>query len=311
MTWLFVLTPAALLLFALPWLLEARRRPMTAALRDQAPGRFADLSQGRTHYTWHGPDQTRSLVLVHGLIAPSWVFSGLTRGLVMLGYRVLSYDLHGHGFSDRVAGAQTLAFHTRQLGELLDSLGCDAPVALLGYGMGGAIAAQFAADQSDRVERLILVAPAGIVYRPGRLRALARNGGPLGTWLWGLLGAGTLIRAAAREAKAPTVLPDLPKRISSELSRRGALAAILSSERHALVQPLKAAHREIAAMYIPTLAIWGEADGVVPVRAMGDLARINRQAHQEVIAGAGHGLVHTHPKEVLAAIRDFLRDVPD
>lgn len=311
MLWIFPLALAFALLAAAPVFFEARRGRIDDAVRDRAPGRFADLAQGRTHYIWHGPDKARILVLVHGLIAPSWVFSGLTRGLVISGYRVLSYDLYGRGFSDRAAGPQTLAFHARQLGDLLDALGCDAPVTLLGYGMGGAIAAQYAADQSDRVERLILVAPAGMGYRPGRLRAVARDTGQLGAWLWNLVGPGVLIRAAAREQKAPTVLPDLARHLRAEISLRGFLPAILSSERHALRQPLAAVHREIAAMYIPTLAIWGDADKTIPASAMGELARNNRQAHQEVIAGAGHELVHTHPKDVLTAIRAFLQDVPD
>jgi pimeloyl-ACP methyl ester carboxylesterase len=310
MTWLILLA-LILIVAALPWLFEARRRPMSPRLRDQAPGRFADLAQGRTHYLWSGPDRTHVIVLAHGLSSPSWVFSGLIRGLVMAGYRVLSYDLYGRGFSDRVAGRQTLEFHTRQLGDLLDALGVDAPVTLLGYSMGGAIAAHFAAEQSDRVERLILLAPAGIIYTPGRLLATARTSGVFGTWLWGMFGGRALRRAAGRDATSPTVIPDLAKRIEQELARKGYLGAILSSERHTLSQSLEPAHREIAAMYIPTLAIWGETDAVIPVASVGELTRWHRQAHQEVIPGAGHGLAYTNPKEVLEAIREFLRDVPD
>ncbi len=309
MIWFLSFLVLVAIIAALPWLLELRRRPITAATRDLAPGRFIDLPQGRTHYLWHGGATSRPLVLVHGLSSPSWVFSGLIRGLVMAGYRVLSYDLYGRGFSDRPGGAQSLEFHTTQLGALLDALCEDEPVTLLGYSMGGAIAARFAADQSDRVERLILLAPAGIIYAPGPLLARARAGA-IGAWLWGVFGARELRRAARRDAAQPTVIPDLAARIDRELAHRGYLRAILSSERHTLGEVLEPVHREIAAMYIPTLAIWGETDQVIPVAAVGDLALWNRKAHQEVVPGAGHALVHTHPQEVLAAIREFLRDVP-
>ncbi|GKY86924.1 alpha/beta fold hydrolase [Sinisalibacter aestuarii] len=310
MTWLILLVPAAILL-ALPAILEAMRRPIDDRARDYAPGRFADLGQGRTHYQWHGGKSTHTIVLVHGLSSPSWVFSGLIRGLVQAGYRVLSYDLYGRGYSDRAAGRQTLAFHTAQLGALLDDLGVDEPVTLMGYSMGGAIAAQFAADQSDRVERLILLAPAGMEYRPGRLLKFAARTGPLGTWLWGLFGGAMLRRGAQRDAQSPSVIADLPHRIAQELRHRGYLAAILSSERHTLSTPMEPVHREIAAMYIPTLAIWGEKDPVVPITAMGELTRWNRQAHHEVVPGAGHALAYTNPQEVNAAVRTFLRDMPD
>lgn len=309
MNWIFLLA-ALLLILALPWLLELRRGALNDRLRDTAPGRFVALSQGRTHYTWSGPDRTHVVVLIHGLSSPSWVFAGLERGLVLAGYRVLTYDLYGRGFSDRVAGAQTLAFHTRQLGELIEALGIDAPVTLFGYSMGGAIATRYAAEHADMVERLILLAPAGITYRPGPFLRLVHRAGPIGTWLWGLFGGAKLRAAARADMQNPTVIPDLVDRIDAELGRKGYLAAILSSQRHALSEDLAADHREIAAMYIPTKAIWGEKDPVIPVSAMGALARLNRQAHQEVIPGAGHGLAHANPKEVLAAVREFLHDIP-
>jgi len=309
MTW-FLLLAVLLVLALLPGYLEARRQPVDGTLRDQAPGRFVDLSRGRTHYQWSGPDRTHVIVLIHGLSTPSWVFTGIERGLVISGYRVLTYDLYGRGFSDHVAGAQTLAFHTQQLTELLDALGVDEPVSLLGYSMGGAIATRFAAEHSDRVDRLILLAPAGIAHNPGLLLTLAQKGGVFGSWLWGLLCGLSLRRAAAREAAAPTVIPDLADRIKAETRRKGYLPAILSSQRHALQENLEADHREIAAMYIPTKAIWGEKDPVIPISAMGGLTRWNRQAHQEVIPVAGHGLAFTNPKEVLATFREFLRDIP-
>jgi len=306
-----ILILAGLAIVALPWILELRRAPISDGLRGEAPGQFAELSAGNTHYEWHGPRSNRVLVLVHGLSTPSWVFSGLIRGLLGMGYRVLTYDLYGRGFSDRPTDDQTLAFHTRQLGELLDALNVAVPVTLMGYSMGGAIAAQFAAEEPDRVERLILLAPAGIVYSPSGVLATARDRGRLGAWLWGLLGGRALMQTARADAAKPVVIEDLPGKIRVELGRRGYLPSILSSERHTLDQSLKATHREIAAMYIPTLAIWGEADTVIPIAAVGEFATWNRTARQEVIAGADHALGFTHPTEILATIREFLRDVPE
>lgn len=134
---LTVFITLAALVVALPWIMEALRRPMNERARGDAPGAFAQLSAGNTHYQWHGPRSTRILVLVHGLSSPSWVFDGLIRGLLAMRYRVLSYDLYGRGFSDRPRDNQTLEFHARQLGELLDAVGVQVPVTLMGYSMGG------------------------------------------------------------------------------------------------------------------------------------------------------------------------------
>lgn len=297
--------------FAYPWVTEAMRRPMTDRARGRAPGEFAALEGGVTHYRWHGSRSERVLVLVHGLTTPSWVFDGLIRGFLGMRYRVLTYDLYGRGYSDRARGPQTLEFHTRQLGQLLDEIGINVPVTLLGYSMGGAIATRFAATESDRVERLILLAPAGMGYEPSKFLAVARVAGPFGDWLWGLVGPWLLRRGARDEASGASVITDLPDRISAELKKKGYLAAVLSSERNALQESVTDDHREIAAMYIPTLAIWGEADEVIPISGVGQLAIWNRQAHQEVIPGAPHSLVYTRPTQVLEAMRAFLREVPE
>ena len=41
---------------------------------------------------------------------------------------------------------------------------------------------------------------------------------------------------------------------------------------------------------------------------MARLAEVNRNARQEVIEGAGHGLTYTHSDAVLTALRDLMRD---
>ncbi len=306
----FFIALLILIVLALPWVIESRRTPMTDRYRRKAKGVFADLSRGQTHYQWHGPRSPRVLVMVHGLSSPSWVFDGLIRSLMRMNYRVLTYDLYGRGMSDAPRGAQSLEFHVEQLQELLNSLGARMPVTLVGYSMGGAIATAFAALEPDRIERLVLLAPAGIVYTPAPLNRFARDHGFLGSWVWGMFGARSLRRAAHDEQKVQDTIPDLHARIVTETRRRGYLPAILSSERHALTSSVEEAHREIGAMCIPTLAVFGEADPVIPLSAVGHLAEWNRNAYQHVLPGVGHGLVYTNTEDVLDALRDFLREVP-
>ncbi len=300
----------ALLIFAasLPYLMEFARRPMGPSARQKAPGQLANLSGGVTYYQWYGGGEGPVLVMVHGLSSPSWVFSGLVPGLTLLGFRVLTYDLYGRGFSDRPKGAQDRAFFLRQLSDLLEDQKISRGFALLGYSMGGSIATAFTAANSGMVERLILLAPAGIAYAPARLLAECGQWGRAGNWLWGLLGARYLKTAARADAMIPTVLPDLPKRVRQECARRGYLAAILSSERHMLSDRQQADHKAITQAAVPVLAIWAEKDAVIPLSSVGLLTEWNRDVHSCVVADARHSLAYTRPKEVLTAIHDHLRD---
>ena len=56
---------------------------------------------------------------------------------------------------------------------------------------------------------------------------------------------------------------------------------------------------------IPTLAIWGETDDVIPLAGRDLLTVLNPAARNVVIPGAGHTLAYTHVAEV-AQVMDTL-----
>jgi pimeloyl-ACP methyl ester carboxylesterase len=285
---------------------EALRRPLDAGARNAAPGRFAELSRGRTHYRFHSDANGPVVVLIHGLVTPSFVWNALIPTLGRMGFRVLSYDLYGRGWSDRPVAPQDRTLLAGQVRELLDLHALTRPVTLIGYSMGGAVAAAFAAENPSRVGRLIVLAPAGLRYRPMRFLALAARLPVLGDWLWRVFG-GIALRRQARASEDGSLIPQIGERIARETRSRGFLRSVLSSQRHLLSDDLTDAWVAIGAAGIPTLALWGERDATIPASNAGPLAAAHRGARQEVIAGAGHGLVHTHPREVLAEIAAFLK----
>lgn len=292
-------------ILALPFIAEALRRPPR---RDDAPGRFADLPQGATHYRWSGPGKGPVAVCVHGLSTPSYVFAATERSLSGLGYRVLTYDLYGRGFSARPRGPQTSAFFIRQLRALLSDQGVKAPVILVGYSMGGAIATAFAASEPTRVSHLVLIAPSGLlpVYDDWRGRFWTLPA--IGDWATGVFGGMALRRELVEHRTNGTVIPDLEDRQAAETRRRGYLPALLSSRRHMLREPRDSDHRTLGRAGLPVLAIWGTDDPVIPLKAMSRLAELNPDAHHAQVPGAGHVLLQTHPANVTAALKRFLAD---
>ncbi len=291
-----------------PFLREALRLRMGAAARQSAPGDFAALSQGVTHYRWQGPENGSVVVLVHGLTTPSFVWQGVAEGLVQQGYRVLSYDLYGRGFSDRPGGAQDRAFFLRQLEDLLKDQGVADGFTLVGYSMGGAISAAFAAANPGRVRRLILLAPAGTEPLLGRMARLVRAVPVLGDWLMQVSFPRAHRKGTEAERDLPTSVPGIVDLQQAELRWRGFIPAVLSSLRHMLGQVQEDDHRAVAAAGLPVLAIWGAGDTVIPIRAKSALERWNPGAQHVVVAGAGHGVTYTHTGEVIAAMRAFLSE---
>lgn len=290
---------------ALPFLLEARRgRPDDS----KAPGQFADLSQGRTHYRWIGPVRGPVIVAVHGLATPSEVWAGVGEGLAGFGYRVLVYDLYGRGWSEAVAGRQDADFFIQQLEDLLEDQGLTEDVTLVGYSMGGAIATAFAARHPERVTRLILLASAGMDMAEDTVHRFMRQWPVVGSWLHGVyepirMRAGIMLHKAA--ASDVPGMPDVQLR---EMGHKGFFPAVLSSRRGLLADRQMQEHQRIGREDVPVVAIWAVDDTVIPISGLGSLAQWNRNARQEEIKGAGHGVVYTHANAVLEVLRDVLRE---
>lgn len=306
MGWLIVLILVAVIA-ALPWILEAMRKPMDAQARKQAPGKFAELSGGITHYQWIGPIRGPVAVLVHGLTTPSVVWSEIAEGMADIGYRVLVYDLYGRGFSDSVDGLQDEQFFLTQLDELLADQGLEDDLTLVGYSMGASIAAAFAAVEPHRMKRLIALAPSGVMLNESGFSRFCRNTPIIGDWVHGAVGASRMRAAIAQDPAQVIAAPVIAAQMA-ELKRKGFLKSILSSRRGLLSTTQEREYRAIAHDGIPTIVIWGEADTVVPVAAVGRMAQWNRIAHHEIVPGAGHGLPYSHAAEVVSFLRQMLRE---
>ena len=69
-------------------------------------------------------------------------------------FRILRYDLRGHGGSETTAGDYTIDTLVRDLRTLLEARNVR-KTSLVGLGLGGALAQAFAIQQPERVERLM------------------------------------------------------------------------------------------------------------------------------------------------------------
>ena len=114
--------------------------------------RLVQLSQGSTWCCIDGDDNPgRLVVLVHGFSGSSGYFEFLAECLARSNgrRRVLRFDLYGRGGSSCTGAPHTPRLFAGQLAELLFALKEHGPIDLVGYSMGGAIAAQFAAAYPD------------------------------------------------------------------------------------------------------------------------------------------------------------------
>ena len=117
------------------------------------------LSEGNVFFTKEGKGNT-TLVFLHGLSSNS---DAWYRNIESLkdNYTCIALDLPGHGKSYKNAEEYTPTYYAKVLEEFLEKQNIK-KIVLIGHSMGGQAAVRFANLHPEMVEKLILVAPAGI-----------------------------------------------------------------------------------------------------------------------------------------------------
>ncbi|MBM3460208.1 MAG: alpha/beta fold hydrolase, partial [Armatimonadetes bacterium] len=107
------------------------------------------------YYLQEGPPEAEAVVLIPGFSAPLEMWAPTLPALVSE-FRVLLYDLRGHGRSDLPLGGYDLTTQAGDLLGLMDQLGM--PRAhLVGDAAGGGIAVEIALHAPHRVRSLTLI----------------------------------------------------------------------------------------------------------------------------------------------------------
>lgn len=108
-----------------------------------------------TVYETHGPADAPAVVLIHGLGLCREVWQWQVPALADR-YRVVTYDLYGHGDTVDPPEEPSLSLFSRQLAGVLDALDID-KAAIIGFSLGGMIARRFAQDCPERVSALAIL----------------------------------------------------------------------------------------------------------------------------------------------------------
>lgn len=103
------------------------------------------------------------LVLVHGLFGSLENLGAVARFLAK-DYLVYSVDLPNHGRSPHIAGAD-LTTMAQELAAWMDAQGLAQP-SFVGHSLGGKVVMELALQQPQRVERLVVIDIAPVVYPP-------------------------------------------------------------------------------------------------------------------------------------------------
>jgi 2-hydroxy-6-oxonona-2,4-dienedioate hydrolase len=129
---------------------------------------YVDAAGTRTRYLEAGSGEP--LILLHGtgghLEAYARNFAPLSER-----FRVIAYDMTGHGYTDKPDRPYTVDVHSEHLLALMDSLGIER-AHLSGESLGAWVAAWTAAQHPERVSKLVLNTPGNIKDKIGVMEGI-------------------------------------------------------------------------------------------------------------------------------------------
>lgn len=278
-----------------------------------APSQFVDIGGGTTvHLRDEGPRDAPAIMLLHGSNADLHTWGPWTEALKGT-YRVIRFDQVGHGLTGPdPKDDYSTANYVADVLAVADKLGVQTFV-LGGNSMGGKHALAFAIAHPDRLTGLVLVDGSGgpMLKMDRKPDDEKKSSGNIGFKIARMPGVNLLVEQITPRSLIQRSLEQSVsvKSVASEaaVDRYWELLRYPGNRRATLKRfsqpydPLAAA--DIAKVQVPTLILWGEEDGLIPVEAGQWLAKTMPNNRLVTYPGIGH---LPHEEAVAATLGDLM-----
>lgn len=275
--------------------------------------KYLDLHGDQVAYLDEG--QGEVILLLHGMAGSSQTWRSVIRPLSRH-YRVVAPDLLGHGHSAKPRSDYSLGAFAVSLRDLLDEIGV-ARATVVGHSLGGGVAMQFVYQHPDYAERLILIGSGGLGPDVGwTLRLLSAPGAELIMPIIApppVLSVGEKVRSFCTkmgvESPRGAEIWNAYSSFSDPETRQAFLRTLRSVVDYR-GQAVSALNRLHVKADLPTMAIWGDEDAIIPVQHAYAVQQTRPDVRLEVLSGVGHFPQVERPMEVVDLIEDFIASTP-
>lgn len=245
------------------------------------------------------PGRGRPLLLFNGIGANLDILRPLVEALDDV--EIVVFDMPGAGGSPATWLPRRMPALARLTARLLDTLGYDGAVDVLGLSWGGAMAQQFAISFPARTNRLVLAATsAGLLSLPPATSALLR-----------MLTPARYGSSRYMERVAPDLYGGLARRRPDLVARYAALIRAPSQRGYLYqmqaIMGWTSAHK-LHRLRCPTLVMGGDDDPLIPLVNMRLLYWLIPKSYLHVIRGGGHLFLLLRANECAAVLRRFLTE---
>ena len=280
-------------------------------------GDWVELSRGSIYFEWFMPKESvevkGTMVLVHGFSTPSFVWGGLIDNFTESGYKVLVYDHFGRGYSERPRIKYDKSLYLETLRELITSQKIEDAVHLVGYSMGGPIVGYYADTYPDETKSISLIAPAGFSKSIPESKSWTTM--PIiGDWFWRvfsdrLYGIGNMSETQFSDDPLSINEDKFLPLFQKQLSYRGFNESLLSTIRNFNLFDVRTIYKSLSSRNIPTLALWGKKDGVVPFSGSKEFEQIFSEGKLITLEEGTHDITYRQPTLIGNRIIEFIDEL--
>lgn len=238
-----------------------------------------------------GATKDRTVVLLHGLGGNALYTWMRLMPTLAKNYHVLAPNLINAGIEQLNASTYTLAQEEELVVTLLDDRRIH-QVDLVGLSVGGWLGMRLALDYPQKINSMVLIAPAGIHSKFPSLDEMGITpGAPISLWYGKLFHSPPPI---------PGFVLDIQTKFAASLYPK--VKAVLHSLR-ATAQPLD---DRLAEVTCPTLIIWGQDDQILPPEWGNFMVKQLPSGRLVFLPSCGHASVWDQSTRLRQTVQDFL-----
>lgn len=268
-------------------------------------GKFVTVDGKKVHYVEKG--NGKPLILLHGYLYNTMTWNRNIDALAKQ-FTVYALDQWGFGYSERPNGMKySFPVYGKQVIGFMDALKID-KASVGGHSMGGGTSVYVAAHYPDRVNRVVLVAPAVLPHEASaliKIYSLPFFGEFLSALPRGLILENLIKGSCFRNPEVAT--EEYFEELFKPLGIMGSSEAALYIRRNLFKPPgLKPEADRLAKTGIPILLVHGNADPLVPIEDSKALHRLWKDSQLTVFQGAKHNPHEEYPDKFNKVVVEFL-----
>ena len=259
--------------------------------------KFLQIDENKIRYLESGNSQ-KTLVLIHGLGASAERWDKVIP-IFAKNYRVLVPDLIGFGYSDKPLVDYTPEYFSDFLSKFF-SLTNTERASVIGSSLGGQVSAEFTLSNPEKVKKLILTSPAGV---------MEHSTPALDAYIMAALYPNEINAKKAfelMEGSGEEVPEDIVNGFVERMKLPNAKLAFMSTILG--LKNSKLGSSKLESIVPPTLVIWGAVDPVIPIENADIFTSKIPDCQLCIMEGCGHTPYVQDPQTFANKSLEFLGD---